>query len=270
MEEYDLVIVGSDEVWNLSHPWYGYYPIFFGQGIRTKKLISYAASFGNYNPSWNLDQDWINKLLRFDEISVRDQTSKYIIQNALGNEPKVVLDPCLLFPYFSIEEVPLLSNPTIAVVYGHNFSEKMIRFTLYWAKLQRIKLVSIGYRNDWADEQQITADPLEFASLIIRSKAVITNFFHGCIFSLINHKSFVCETSAYRSNKIQDLMKSLDAEKHLLNSIQSDDQFEELLMKPADEKVYDTINRLRRDSKEWLDQALTLKKRMFYEKEIES
>jgi exopolysaccharide biosynthesis predicted pyruvyltransferase EpsI len=130
--------------------------------------------------------------------------------------------------------------------------------------------VSIGYRNDWADEQHITADPLEFVSLIVRSKVVITNFFHGCIFSLLNHKSFVCETSIYRSTKIQDLMRSLQAENHLLDSIQSDDQFEELLMKPAEEKVYDTINRLRRDSEQWLDQALTLKKRMFYGKEIES
>jgi hypothetical protein len=132
MEEYDLVIVGSDEVWNLSHPWYGYYPIFFGQGIRAKKLISYAASFGNYNPTWNLDRDWIHKLLRFDEISVRDETSKYIVENALGGDPKVVLDPCLLFPSFS-EEVPLVSNPTFAVVYGHNFSEKMIRYARFWA-----------------------------------------------------------------------------------------------------------------------------------------
>ena len=33
-EPYDLVLVGSDEVWNLSHPWYGGKALFYGQGLR--------------------------------------------------------------------------------------------------------------------------------------------------------------------------------------------------------------------------------------------
>jgi hypothetical protein len=33
IERFDLVLVGSDEVWNLSHPWYGGCPIFYGDGV---------------------------------------------------------------------------------------------------------------------------------------------------------------------------------------------------------------------------------------------
>lgn len=31
MEDYDAVVVGSDEVWNLYHPWYGKHPLFYGE-----------------------------------------------------------------------------------------------------------------------------------------------------------------------------------------------------------------------------------------------
>jgi hypothetical protein len=62
MEQYDAVVVGSDEVWNLSHPWYGGCPLFYGDDVRAERLISYAASFGNYEASWGLDETWAGKL----------------------------------------------------------------------------------------------------------------------------------------------------------------------------------------------------------------
>src|SRR5690606_31913419 len=57
-EAFDIVVVGSDEVWNLAHPWYGRYPLFFGDGIRPARLVSYAASFGSYVPEGGLGRDW--------------------------------------------------------------------------------------------------------------------------------------------------------------------------------------------------------------------
>ena len=58
MEPCDLVIVGSDEVWNLRHPWYGRHRLFFGDGLRANRLASYAASFGNHDVHDGLDPGW--------------------------------------------------------------------------------------------------------------------------------------------------------------------------------------------------------------------
>ncbi|HEX3006868.1 MAG TPA: polysaccharide pyruvyl transferase family protein [Bacteroidales bacterium] len=256
MDEYDLVIVGSDEVWNLSHPWYGYYPIFYGEGIRAKHLISYAASFGNYDVSWKPNPEWVNKLQKFDKISVRDENSQIIVKNALGYEPEMVLDPCLLFPPgHSDADIPF-DKPYVAV-YGHNFSPFFIHHVRSWADAERIKLISIGYRNDWADEQWLTAGPLEFASFVSRADAVVTNFFHGCIFSLINSKPFVVETTPYRNHKVQDLIKKTGAEKHIVNEETLNLTYHELLENRPDEKIHDNITRLRRSSSAFLDSALT-------------
>src|SRR5215203_21903 len=61
MQSYGLVIVGSDEVWNLKHPWYGGYSLFYGSGIRADHLASYAASFGNYPAAAGLERNWVEK-----------------------------------------------------------------------------------------------------------------------------------------------------------------------------------------------------------------
>lgn len=39
VEGCDVVIIGSDEVWNLFHPWYGNHALFFGKGIKANRLI---------------------------------------------------------------------------------------------------------------------------------------------------------------------------------------------------------------------------------------
>src|SRR3712207_5458960 len=39
LDGYDTIIVGSDEVWNLSHPWYGGKPIFYGVGVNAPRLV---------------------------------------------------------------------------------------------------------------------------------------------------------------------------------------------------------------------------------------
>ena len=98
VDGYDLVIVGSDEVWNLRHPWYGGRGLFYGAGLRTKRLVSYAASFGNHDASDGLGGWWANSLRQFASISVRDENSRQMIRTTLDREPEIVLDPCLQFP----------------------------------------------------------------------------------------------------------------------------------------------------------------------------
>src|SRR3569623_2132122 len=59
---YDAIVVGSDEVWNFRHPWYGSEPIFFGDGLKTDRLVSYGASFGNHSAWDGIHPAWARKL----------------------------------------------------------------------------------------------------------------------------------------------------------------------------------------------------------------
>lgn len=255
-ENYDIVFIGSDEVFNLAHPWYGNSPLFYGEGIKSGRLIAYAASFGNYDASFELDKEYCDRLKRFDLISVRDENSRIIVKNATGTDPVMVLDPCLQFPVVSVKpEIFIATEPYIAV-YGHNFSPHFIERVRNRAAKRNLPLVSIGYRNDWADEQWLTAGPHEFVSFMRQAEAVITNFFHGCIFAMVNSTPFVCESSQYRGIKVNSLLQYVGGEIHLINENSDNLLFNDLLSGPVSEGMIAKIERLRKESYEFLENAL--------------
>jgi hypothetical protein len=261
MNDYDTIIVGSDEVWNLFHPWYGKQRIFYGEGLKAKHNISYAASFGNYPAEWGLEPTWGDKLKNFESISVRDENSYWLVKNAIGIEPQIVLDPCLQFPITNDDRVSRYWERPYIAVYGHNFSEAFISRVQQYARRKKLPLVSIGYRNDWADQQWITADPHDFAHFIERAEAVVTNFFHGCIFSIRNEKPFVCETSPYRTTKINDLMSRIEGSEHIMNEYTSAEVFNNCMEQPNYARMNQNLEALRKTSNEYLDQALGIKQR---------
>ena len=256
MEDYDVVVVGSDEVWNLNHPWYGRHPLFYGDGIKATRLISYAASFGNYPAAWGLEVEWAEKLRNFDAISVRDFNSQLIVKNALGFEPPMVLDPCLQFPVHPDERDLTHLPQKYLAVYGHNFSDFFIREIKHFAINNNLPLISIGYCNDWADEQWLTADPHDFAHFITNAAAVATNFFHGCVFSLHNAKPFVCETTPYRTIKVQGLMDKVGGETHLVTENTPASVYTAQLNSPVNPSILQKIDLLRQSSNAYLDRAL--------------
>jgi hypothetical protein len=218
-------------------------------------LVSYAASFGNYPASDGIEQWWADKLLSFEQISVRDENSRAIIQTALGMEPDLVLDPCLQFPP-PVPEHRRDDHPRYMAVYGHSFSDQFTCQVRGWAQAHGCSLVSIGYRNDWADEQWLTASPEEFVQFIAQAEAVATNFFHGCVFSLVNCRPFVCEASHYRSIKLRDLLRCVGGERHLVTGETSRDEYDTILSEPVDPVVFRRIAALRRTSSLYLDKVL--------------
>jgi Polysaccharide pyruvyl transferase len=253
-ERFDVIVVGSDEVWNLRHPWYGGYSIFYGEGLKTDRLVSYAASFGNHPASDGLPAPWADLLSSFAAVSVRDENSAQIVRNALGFEPELVLDPCLLFPPAPEPDEIEIEAPYVAV-YGHGFPAWFASAAREWAESSGLRLVSIGYRNDWADQQRIGAGPEKFAQLVAGAVAVVTNFFHGCVFALLNAKPFACVSSDYRANKLRDLMQVAGSEPHLVAEADVRD-LPELLGKPLDTKVCSRLDLLRDRSREFLERAV--------------
>lgn len=251
MARCDLVIVGSDEVWNFAHPWYGGRRIFFGEGVPAPRIASYAASFGNHDAAAGIAPGQAQGLDRFAAISVRDDNSQQLVKAALGEGPPLVLDPCLQFPP---RIAPLAGQPAYAAVYGHGFPQGFGTAAREWAAARSLRLVSIGYRNDWADENRLEAGPHEFAAAMAGAAAVLTTFFHGCVFALLNDKPFACAPSPYRMNKVRDLTRAVDAGRHLLPD--GDFALAKALDAPLSPAIHDAIARLREQSDRYLDAIL--------------
>lgn len=253
--EYETIVVGSDEVWNFRHPWYGSKPIFFGDGLKARRFVAYAASFGNHSARDGLQPSWARKLDRFSAISVRDENSWHLVRGGTGRESNIVLDPCLQFPEVTKAE-PANSSDPYAVVYGHNFPKWLKPMVRKWAERRGAKLVSLGYSNDFADEQRIEVGPSDFTRLMAGADAVVTNFFHGCVFALRNGKPWTSAPSDYRSIKIPDLANILGAQHRLIDEQTPQRDFVELMETPVRAGVVDRIDDYRKRSAAYLDAAL--------------
>lgn len=255
LPRYDLVVVGSDEVWNQRHPWYGGQATFYGVKVNADHLASYAASFGNHNADEGLDGWWADQLRGFSAISVRDRNSWTIVRDATGIDADMVLDPCLQFPPATTVASGEAPGSYVAV-YGHSFPTWFKGAVRDWAAARGVRLLSIGYRNAWIDDHRIDVGPEEFAALIRDASAVVTNFFHGCVFALINDKPLACASSPYRSNKVRDLLGGLDAGRHLIEETAGGDVYAAALDRPLDHAIARRIEEMRQQSSRYLDRIL--------------
>lgn len=251
MPPVDLAVIGSDEVLNLRHPWYGGKPLFWGTGVNAPRAVTYAASFGNHDADWGIPADWAGRLRALDAISVRDDNSRRLVEGATGLRPPLVLDPVLLNPP---QVAPAPGD--YVLVYGHHLPGWFADRVQAAARAMGLPTLSPGYRNDWADEQRLDAGPHEFAALVAGAAAVATTYFHGCCFALLNGKPLVCAPSDYRWNKVRDLTAKLGAERHLTFQDRDPAEVAALLAEPPSAAVQARIAALRDASAAWLGGVL--------------
>ena len=246
--QFDAVVVGSDEVWNPGHPWYGGAGLFWGVGLEGLPLIAHAASAGGYTAP--LPQERAAALGRFATIAVRDRTTQAHVSAATGTAPPLVLDPCLQFP--PRPAAPLRRAP-YALVYGHEFPDWAGGAARAWAAARGLQLLSVGYRNAFADEQWLEAGPHGFASAVAGASAVITTMFHGTVFALNAQLPFAAIPSPYRAAKLTDLVTLLGAQHHLVGD---EADLEQALGGPPGAEVLGAIAALQASSHATLDRAL--------------
>ena len=141
-------------------------------------------------------------------------------------------------------------------MYGHGLPGWFREGIRGFAQAKGLRLVSIGYRNDWADESWIEAGPEEFARFMAGAAAVATNFFHGCVFALLNGKPFAAALSDYRSNKVRDLMATVGAERHLAGADTTPADYAGMLGQALGPAVAERIGALRTQSNRYLDHVL--------------
>ncbi len=253
MPPVDLALIGSDEVFNLRHPWYGGKPLFWGVGLNAGRVASYAASFGSHDADWGIDGHWAGLLRGLDRISVRDDNSLRLVRAAAGLDPALVLDPVLLSPP---TVAPAADAGGYVLVYGHHLPDWFAARVQRAARRRGLRTLSVGYRADWADENRLDAGPVEFAALVAGAEAVATTYFHGCCFALVNGKPLVCAPSDYRWNKVRDLTALLGAERHLTFAESDPAQVDALLGAPPSPAVTGRLASLRAQSAAWLNGVL--------------
>lgn len=253
----DVLIIGSDEVFNCLQPGpnVGYSLELFGKNNRAKRLITYAASFG-YTTSDGLRKygkydeikNYINK---FDTISVRDDNSMSIVSE-MGIENAVMhLDPVLIYDFSGkiIEKKDINDYILIYSYAGRMKNEDEIRKIKEFAKKHGKKTVSVGNHQPWTDVK-LPGNAFELLGYIKNADYVVTDTFHGTIFSIIMKKQFATLIRDSNRQKLSSLLNTLFLNDRI---VQRAEDIENVLLKRVDyQKTDAVINRERQRTLEYL------------------
>lgn len=208
--KYDVLISGSDQVWNTTIT--GNDEIYFLDFANSnQKRISYAASFGDRKIE--LDDSLKILLKKFDFITLRESIMLDEVKEISGQDVYLCCDPTLLIS--SEEWKKHASNRLTSKRYLFLFViDENSELTAYAHKLAKEKnLTLISNKNDINFLRH--PQPDDFLSWILNAEYVVTNSFHGTVFSLLFNKKFVSHTftaSGAPKKRINELLKKVQLE----------------------------------------------------------
>lgn len=202
---YDAYVCGSDQIWNpLIFKEHTYDPAFFADFAESGRRIAYAPSFGITEIPEDKRAALKAYLERFEALSVREQQGEKIIRDVAGRDSLTVLDPTLLLTgeeWSSLSKAPdqkgpfilsyFISDPGIYSEYIKQLSEKY--------KLPVVSLCGARRVVPQTSRVVLDAGPREFLGLFRAASLVVTNSFHGTVFSVTFKKEFYSFASAVNS-----------------------------------------------------------------------
>lgn len=256
LEKIDLFVLGSDTIWNFKDSYFAKYAQrYTGAIITDKPFVFYAASCANTTA-----EDITCKGIKIDSIcaakavGVRDNATAELIEKLLGRKTDLVCDPTLLIrreDYDAFQCSKGMADKYLLIYCFGMLGQKRIDEIKEFAKNRNLKIVNIGVYQSWADVC-LPATPDIFVSYYRDAECVVTNTFHGTIFSTIFGKDFVVITDKKR--KIADYLAQIQMEDRMLGD---GDSLKSVLERPLEyDQLANTIGMLRRKSLMFLEEAI--------------
>lgn len=197
----DAIVVGSDQVWR---PYYSpcqpnYFLDFLPEDSRIKR-ISYAASFGGDNWDWDpqLTAQCAQLLQRFDAVSVREQSGIRLCKEHFNVDAIQVLDPTMLLDKENYLDITGKRPPrgTLFNYVLDRSAQKRHIIKLIAEKTGKTSFSSMPPQDDsvynlYGDIDKSIYPPVEdWLSAFNEAEMVVTDSFHGTVFSIIFNKPF--------------------------------------------------------------------------------
>lgn len=209
-KNYDVVVEGSDEVFKSRDK---IYLDMHGELKNANKIITYAASCGSveYN---SIPQKYISRIKKamnnFEAMSVRDDSTYEYVRNIYTKGIEKHLDPVLVGNLSQREHKRVKDSKYILVyAYGDRIRTKNeIEAICKFAKEKKLKTIAVGSYQYWCDKF-VPTSPFETLDYFYHADYVVTDTFHGAIFSIINNCKFAVILRESNKNKINMLLSQL-------------------------------------------------------------
>lgn len=222
-DEFYTFIVGSDQVWNYKiTDSDATYLLDFVKNSNKKN--SFSSCFGIESLPQEVVPMYKNYLSSFRYLTVRDNNSKRLLYELTGKNVERILDPTMLLPtslwLTMINTVCDYGNYILVYQIAH--SQQLVSFAEHLSQKTGYRIISIkgSLRQRFNAKYIWDAGPQEFISLIYNASYVITNSFHGTVFSIIFNKQFYTgllpKALEHVNSRLIDLLEQFQLEKRII------------------------------------------------------
>lgn len=268
LDSFDAVIVGSDQVWRDDYAFnsfgFNMFLDFVGDGI---KRISYAPSLGK--DSWNSTPEKTERvhelLKKFDAISVREGSSTKVLKDKFGVDSRLVVDPTLLLTAADYERILSLQRKAVPYIatyildYDEEFKRNIARLSEKLGLPHRdiVARTPKGKLSTILNRFRTVSSVEGWVENIANAEYVVTNSFHGMVFSIIFRKQFIVVMNVNRgAERFKSLLKMFGLEDRLIDT--SDSDYARHFERKIDySKIEPQIEQWREMSKQYLAEALS-------------
>lgn len=225
--KYDVIVVGSDQVWR---PEYvpnieNYFLDFIKQ--QTVRRIAYAASFGERYPKYSNDQvarcGYL--LSMFDDVSIREESGVDVMNDfkwQTKKTPMVVLDPTMLLDkthYEALITSNIPQNKYVFIYVLDEIQEAQVMINAIVTKLDCAEKHIIDTKT-WKSPNYKMPSVEDWLRGIHNSEFVITDSFHGTVFSIIFNKPFlVYENNGRGADRFHTLLHHFGLDDRVVSDI---------------------------------------------------
>lgn len=254
-DQYNLLLAGSDQIWNPIAGLLSPFTLLSFANKNKQIKASYAASLGVEQLNKKDIKIFSQYLIDFKNISVRERTAVKILKECVPQKQiRVDLDPSLLFDIFFWKKKVIQSNyenePYIFV-----YMLRPDSLTIELAKklsdktTLKIKVCSNRIFNEHKMENITEAGIEDFLSLIYHSDYFITNSFHGSVFAVIFHKSFLSVAISRTGSRVRDFLVDLGLDEKIVTC---ENELDRIFKKIPWDKVDEIVNQKRNESIDYI------------------
>ena len=229
--EFDVIISGSDQVWNPNV--FDFDKAFFFPFHVPSKKIGYAVSLGTASEQLlKRYKKWIDD---FDVISVRESKSASVINQITDKKVITVVDPVLLLSKKSWKKfIPSMKTKRLLCYFvrkeGLQYKIKKAKELAQKLNLEMVIVNLRITRYNLSEKVLYDLSPIEFLTELANAEYVYTDSFHGTVFSLIYERNFttvISETEKIDNRKsdvlgmvgLKNRIKKIDDSADLIESI---------------------------------------------------
>ncbi|MBR4066776.1 MAG: polysaccharide pyruvyl transferase family protein [Bacteroidaceae bacterium] len=259
--QYDVYVSGSDQLWNPMHS-FSIEPFFLTFAPEGCKKISYATSIGVTKLTDREKTDFKRWLASYEAISVREDEGKQLLGSFIKDKNiEVVADPTFLLDIKDWKKLAITPSmkENYILLFSLSNAKPLVDFAIRMSKESGKRLVIIKGPSLDANSPDYILDnnigPREFLGYFDNADIVITDSFHGSVFSMLmgakNFFSYIQPVSK-TGNRITNLLKTVEEPNHLLPSDLAK-SYKELDEEKIDKvALYDRIAKVREHAREFL------------------